>query len=167
MLHPIARRLCGDFLFGGMCCFCHTRVTLLLQSICHSLLPSLFCLSLCLFSSLHTPSLLPLLTPPSSNRLPLSLFLPLFPVSLSVCRSLLGLPINLLYVNITLYFRGRKISRKVNLKYFLEKIFSRKYLPAKISSRENILSRKNLPAKISSRENIFRRFFLCRKYVGW
>ena len=105
--------------------------------------------------------------PPSSNRLPLSLFLPLFPVSLSVCRSLLGLPINLLYVNITLYFRGRKISRKVNLKYFLEKIFSRKYLPAKISSRENILSRKNLPAKISSRENIFRRFFLCRKYVGW
>ena len=66
---------------------------------------------------------------------------------------------------ITLYFRGRKISRKVNLKYFREKIFSRiycsrenifprKYLPAKISSRENILSRKYLPAKISSRENI-------------
>ena len=65
---------------------------------------------------------------------------------------------------ITLYFRGRKISRKVNLKYFREKIFSRiycsrenifprKYLPAKISSRENILSRKYLPAKISSREN--------------
>ena len=60
---------------------------------------------------------------------------------------------------ITLYFRGRKISRKVNLKYFREKIFSRiycsrenffprKYLPAKISSRENILSRKYLPAKI-------------------
>ena len=70
---------------------------------------------------------------------------------------------------ITLYFRGRKISRKVNLKYFREKIFSRiycsreiifprKYLPAKISSRENILSRKYLPAKISSRENIFPRF---------
>ena len=61
---------------------------------------------------------------------------------------------------ITLYFRGKKISRKVNLKYFREKIFSRiycsrenifprKYLPAKISSRENILSRKYLPAKIS------------------
>ena len=78
---------------------------------------------------------------------------------------------------ITLYFRGRKISRKVNLKYFREKIFSRiycsrenffprKYLPAKISSRENILSRKYLPAKISSRENIFPRFFsvpkICR-----
>ena len=72
---------------------------------------------------------------------------------------------------ITLYFRGKKISRKVNLKYFREKIFSRmycsrenifprKYLPAKISSRENILSRKYLPAKISSRENIFPRFFL-------
>ena len=60
---------------------------------------------------------------------------------------------------ITLYFRGRKISRKVNLKYFREKIFSRIYcsrennLPAKISSRENIFSRKYLPAKISSREN--------------
>ena len=60
---------------------------------------------------------------------------------------------------ITLYFRGKKISRKVNLKYFREKIFSRiycsrenffqrKYLPAKISCRENILSRKYLPAKI-------------------
>ena len=76
---------------------------------------------------------------------------------------------------ITLYFRGRKISRKVNFKYFREKIFSRiycsrenifprKYLPAKISSRENILSRKYLPAKISSRENIFPRLFPCRKY---
>ena len=32
-------------------------------------------------------------------------------------------------------------------------LFTRKYLPAKISSRENILSRKYLPAKISSREN--------------
>ena len=78
---------------------------------------------------------------------------------------------------ITLYFRGKKISRKVNLKYFREKIFSRiycsrenifprKYLPAKISSRENILSRKYLLAKISSRENIFPRFFpvpqICR-----
>ena len=72
---------------------------------------------------------------------------------------------------ITLYFRGRKISRKMNLKYFREKIFSRiycsrenifprKYLPAKISSRENILSRKYLPAKISSRD-----LFTCRKYV--
>ena len=78
---------------------------------------------------------------------------------------------------ITLYFRGRKISRKVHLKYFREKIFSRiycsrenifprKYLPAKISSRENILSRKYLPAKISSRENIFPRFFSVPHYVG-
>ena len=78
---------------------------------------------------------------------------------------------------ITLYFRGKKISRKVNLKYFREKIFSRiycsrennfprKYLPAKISSRENIFSRKYPLAKISSRENIFPRFFsvpqICR-----
>ena len=73
---------------------------------------------------------------------------------------------------ITLYFRGRKISRKVNLKYFREKIFSRiycsrenifprKYLPAKISSRENIFPRKYPPAKIFSRD-----FFPCRKYVG-
>ena len=78
---------------------------------------------------------------------------------------------------VTLYFRGSKISRKVNFKYFREKIFSRilftrKYLPAKISSREN-----NILAKISSRENIFPRkyplakifshdFFPCRKYVG-
>ena len=65
---------------------------------------------------------------------------------------------------ITLYFRVRKISRKVNMKYFREKIFSRiycsrenifprKYLPAKISSRENIFSRKYPLAKISSREN--------------
>ena len=62
---------------------------------------------------------------------------------------------------ITLYFRGKKISRKWDLKYFREKIFSRiycprennfprKYLPAKITSRENIFSRKYLPAKISS-----------------
>ena len=55
---------------------------------------------------------------------------------------------------ITLYFRGRKFSRKVNLKYFREKIFSRVYC-----SRENIFPRKYLPAKISSRENIFLRFF--------
>ena len=53
---------------------------------------------------------------------------------------------------ITLYFRGRKISRKVNLKYFREKIFSRIYC-----SRENIFPRKYLPAKISSRENILSR----------
>ena len=53
---------------------------------------------------------------------------------------------------ITLYFRGRKISRKVNLKYFREKIFSRIY-----GSRENIFPRKYLPAKISSRENILSR----------
>ena len=70
---------------------------------------------------------------------------------------------------ITLYFRGRKFSRKVNLKYFREKIFSRiycsrenifprKYLPAKITSRENIFSRKYFPAKISSCE-----FFPWRK----
>ena len=36
---------------------------------------------------------------------------------------------------------------------FANILFTRKYLPAKISSRENILSRKYLPAKISSREN--------------
>ena len=55
---------------------------------------------------------------------------------------------------ITLYFRGKKISRKFDLKYFREKIFSRikiilstrKYLPAKITSRENICPRKYLPA---------------------
>ena len=41
---------------------------------------------------------------------------------------------------------------------FANILFTRKYLPAKISSRENILSRKYLPAKISSRENIFPRF---------
>ena len=49
---------------------------------------------------------------------------------------------------ITPYFRGRTISRKVNLRYFREKIFSllftRKFLPAKISSRENIFPRKYL-----------------------
>ena len=63
---------------------------------------------------------------------------------------------------ITLYFHGRKISRKVNLKYFREKIFSRIYC-----SRENIFPRKYLPAKISTCENIiFPRFFsvpqICR-----
>ena len=36
---------------------------------------------------------------------------------------------------------------------FANLLFTRKYLPAKISSRENILSRKYPPAKISSREN--------------
>ena len=56
---------------------------------------------------------------------------------------------------ITLYFRGRKFSRKVNLKYFREKIFSRIYC-----SRENIFQRKYLPAKITSRENIFPRKYL-------
>ena len=55
---------------------------------------------------------------------------------------------------ITLYFRGKKISRKVNLKYFREKIFSRIYC-----SRENIFPRKFLPAKISSREKKCQRFF--------
>ena len=44
---------------------------------------------------------------------------------------------------------------------FANILFTRKYLPAKISSRENIFSRKYLPAKISSRE-----LFLCRKYAG-
>ena len=38
---------------------------------------------------------------------------------------------------ITLYFRGKKISRKWDLKYFREKIFSRIYCP-----RENIFPRK-------------------------
>ena len=62
-------------------------------------------------------------------------------------------------------------SRKLNLRYFREKIFSRedifanilftrKYLPAKISSREDILPRKFPIAKISSRENIFPRKYL-------
>ena len=61
---------------------------------------------------------------------------------------------------ITLYFRGRKISRKENLKYFREKIFSRIYC-----SRENIFPRKYLPAKISSRENILSRKYLAAKIV--
>ena len=74
----------------------------------------------------------------------------------------------------TFYFRGRKISRKVKLKYFRESEYT---VHAKISSRENIFPRKYLLAKISSRENIFPRkyppakifprdFFPCRKYVG-
>ena len=53
------------------------------------------------------------------------------------------------------YFRGKKFSRKVHLKYFREKIFSRIYC-----SRENIFPRKYLPAKITSRENIFSRKYL-------
>ena len=61
---------------------------------------------------------------------------------------------------ITLYFRGRKISRKVNLKYFREKIFSRIYC-----SRENIFPRKYLLAKIFSRENIFPRKYPPAKIV--
>ena len=59
-------------------------------------------------------------------------------------------------------------SRKLNLRYFREKIFSRiyysrenifprKYPPAKISCRENFLSRRFPLAKISSHENIFPR----------
>ena len=36
---------------------------------------------------------------------------------------------------------------------FANIVFTRKYLPAKISYRENILSRKYLPAKVYSREN--------------
>ena len=74
---------------------------------------------------------------------------------------------------IILYFRRRKFVRKVNLKYFREKIFSRiycsrdKYLPAKISSRENIFARRyfreyTVHVKISSCK-----FFPCRKYVGY
>ena len=51
---------------------------------------------------------------------------------------------------ITLYFRGKKISRKVNLKYFREKIFSRIYC-----SRENIFPRKYPPVKIFSRDFFF------------
>ena len=41
---------------------------------------------------------------------------------------------------------------------------TRKYLPAKISSRENNFPRKYHLAKISSRENIFLEFVPCRKY---
>ena len=40
---------------------------------------------------------------------------------------------------------------------FANMLFTRKYLPAKISSRENIFQRKILLAKIFSRENIFPR----------
>ena len=40
---------------------------------------------------------------------------------------------------------------------FANILFTRKYLPAKISSRENFFPRKFLLAKISSRENIFPR----------
>ena len=40
---------------------------------------------------------------------------------------------------------------------FANILFTRKYLPAKISSRENIFSRKYPLAKISSRENILPR----------
>ena len=63
---------------------------------------------------------------------------------------------------ITRYFRGRKFSRKANLRYFRGKIFSRIYC-----SRENIFPRKYLPAKISpakisSLENIFPRKYLPR-----
>ena len=44
---------------------------------------------------------------------------------------------------------------------FANILFTRKYLPAKISSRENIFSRKYPLAKISSRENILpRKYFL-------
>ena len=60
---------------------------------------------------------------------------------------------------ITLYFRERKISRKVNLIYFRENIFSRIYC-----SRENIFPRKYLLAKISSREIIFPRKYLPANY---
>ena len=85
-------------------------------------------------------------------------------------RNIIIIIIIKLYYCITLYFRGRKISRKVNLKYFREKIFSRiycsrenifprKYLPAKITTRENNFPRKYLLGKISSRENIFLRMF--------
>ena len=74
---------------------------------------------------------------------------------------------------ITRYFRGRKISRKVNLRYIRGKIFSRicwsrenifprKYLLAKII----IFPRKYLPAKISSPENIFSRFFFLPRLFG-
>ena len=54
---------------------------------------------------------------------------------------------------------------------FANILFTRKYLPAKISSRENIFSRKYPLAKISSRENILPRkyfpvIFFYRKYVG-
>ena len=44
---------------------------------------------------------------------------------------------------------------------FANILFTRKYLPAKISSRENFFSRKYLPAKLYSRE-----LFPGRKYVG-
>ena len=45
---------------------------------------------------------------------------------------------------------------------FANILFTRKYLPAKISSRENIFSRKYPLAKISSRENILpRKSFTC------
>ena len=55
---------------------------------------------------------------------------------------------------------------------FANVLFTRKYLLAKISSRENIFSRKYPLAKISSRENILPRkyfpaiFFRAANYVG-
>ena len=49
---------------------------------------------------------------------------------------------------------------------FANILLTRKYLPAKISSREHNFPRKYLLAKISSRENIFKRIFsvpqICR-----
>ena len=48
---------------------------------------------------------------------------------------------------------------------FVNILFTRKYLPAKISSRENIFPRKYLLAKISSRENIFPRKYSPAKLV--
>ena len=49
-------------------------------------------------------------------------------------------------VRITLFFAGRKFREK-RIYCSRENIFPRKYLPAKISSRENILSRKYFPRK--------------------
>ena len=75
---------------------------------------------------------------------------------------------------ITLYIRGRTFFAKSEFEIFSREdifaniglLFTRKYLPAKISSRENNFPRKYLLAKISSRENIFLRLFPCRKYLG-
>ena len=69
--------------------------------------------------------------------------------------------LNIYLYCITRYFRGRTFSRKVNLRYFREKIFSRiilftrTFLTAKISSCENYFSRKYLPAKIVSPKYVF------------
>ena len=98
--------------------------------------------------TISRPSLLfdiiPYFVQPSSLRSS-SLALPLYFISISLLpTSVLVSSHHILYYSITLYFRGRKFSRKVNLKYFHEKIFSRIIY----WTRENIFPRKYLPANL-------------------